>query len=534
MSITSLTFFAFIFGVLIIYYAIPKKLQWCVLLCASVIFYLSFGIRSIIYVFITAITVFFATNALDRLSNQKSNRLKSSKDSLSKEDKALIKRCYEKKRRAVMIVALLINLIILFIFKYYHFAFQQVNSAIRVFGGKAIEDTASFIVPLGISFYTFQAVGYLVDIYWEYYKPERNFFKVLLFVCFFPQITQGPISDFEQLSKELFSEHTLNYKNYSWGFQRMMWGFMKKMVIADNFAPYVKTVFTNYNQYSGISVLIGAFMYSIQIYADFSGYMDIMCGYCEMLGIRIVENFERPYFSKSVTEYWRRWHITLGAWFKKYIYYPIGMSKWSRSLAKKLRGRYGKHFADNVPATLALLIVWTCTGLWHGASWAYITWGLVNGAFIIFSLWMEPIYASVKSRLKINESSRMWIGFQVIRTFVLVTFIKVLPEVGTLSQGVGYLRRIFTNHNIPRSIITLLPFVDLSSSLYSIPFFVATGFVVLLFCASLLQRKKMIREYFAKLPFAVRIVLLVGLTLIIITFGVRSSWGQEGFLYANF
>lgn len=534
MSITSLTFFAFIFAVFIIYYVVPKKWQWCVLLCASMAFYLSFGAKSILYVLITATSVFFSATAMEKLSAERKNLIKTNKEALSKEEKAAINDRFAKKRRFVMLAALLLNLFILCVFKYYHFAFQQVNAVIIAFGGMAHEDTASFVVPLGLSFYTFQAMGYLIDVYWEYYKPEHNYFKVLLFVSFFPQMTQGPISEFEQLSKELYAEHKLDYANYTRGFQRLMWGFMKKMVIADTLAPCVKEAFAHYSQYAGISVLIGACMYSVQIYADFSGYMDIMCGYCEMLGIHLTENFQRPYFSKSVTEYWRRWHISLGAWFRKYIYYPVGMSKWSRSVAKKWRGRFGKHFADTVPATLALLIVWTCTGLWHGAGWAYIAWGLVNGAFIIFSLWMEPVYANVKTKLRINESSRIWAAFQVIRTFILVTFIKVLPEVGTLSQGFGYLRQIFADHTIPKSLGALLPFADLSMNLYKMRFMVAVACIVLLFCASLLQRKKMVRDYFSMLPAAVRTIMLVVLTLTVITFGVASTWDTEGFLYASF
>lgn len=534
MTITSLTFLLFIFAVLIVYYLVPKKLQWCVLLAASLIFYCYGGIKTILYVLITASSVYAATRWMHRLSVRQKQFLQQNKATLSKEDKAQYKAKIKKRRKALMLAALLLNIGILCAFKYVHFAIEQVNSVAALFGGSGIEDTLNWAIPLGISFYTFQSVGYLVDVYWEYYEPEKNYFKVLLFVSFFPQMTQGPISDFEALSTELFSEHRLDYKNYSWGFQRMLWGFMKKMVIADYLSPCVSDVFANYSQYSGVSVLIGAFMYSIQIYADFSGYMDIMCGYCEMLGIRLSENFERPYFSKSITEYWRRWHITLGAWFKKYIYYPIGMSTWSRSLAKKTKKRFGQHFADTFPATIALVIVWSATGLWHGASWAYIVWGLVNGLFIILSLWMTPVYDKWKKGLRIRERSTGWRAFQVIRTFILVTVIKVLPEVGTLSDGLGLWKQVLTEHTIPASVHGLLPFVKLTCSLDYICFGVAVIGIMLLFIASFLQRKQALRELFNRLPCLVRIVALVSLSLVIITFGVQASWHGEGFLYANF
>ena len=314
----------------------------------------------------------------------------------------------------------------------------------------------------------------------------------------------------------------------------MVWGFFKKMLIANVMSPYVADVFANYSKYSGISTLIGAFLYSIQIYADFSGYMDIMCGYCEMLGIRLTENFDRPYFSKSVAEYWRRWHISLGAWFKKYIYFPIGMSSWSRKIAKASRGKFGKHFADSFPATIALLVVWTCTGLWHGASWAYIVWGLLNGLFIILSLWMEPVYGAVRTRLRLREDSTVWNLFRIVRTFVVVTFIKVLPEVGTLSEGLGLWRNIFTNWSIPRSFSGLLPFVDLSLTIYKINFCLAILGTVLMFAVSCIQYKKPVRAYFNMLPPVIRQVILALVLILIASFGVQASWGNGGFLYANF
>ncbi len=534
MSITSLSFLLFIFAVVIAYYSLPKKCQWIVLLVSSGIFYLSFGWKSLIYVLITASTIYIATRWMQNITEHQKVYLKENKAILSKDEKKAYKEVNKKKRKRIMVLTLLLNIGILAVFKYFHFALEQVNSLLSVFGGQQIDDIYNLIVPLGISFYTFQSIGYLVDVYFEYYDAEKNYFKVLLFVSFFPQMTQGPISNFEQLSKELFSEHKFTYKNYSWGFQRMIWGFMKKMIIANKLSPFVNKVFVNYPQYTGITTLIGAFMYSIQIYADFSGYMDIMCGLCEVLGIHLTENFERPYFSKSIAEYWRRWHISLGDWFKKYIYYTIGMSSWSRKLASNTKKRFGKHLGNTVPATIALLVVWTATGLWHGASWAYIIWGLVNGLFIIFSLWMEPVYTLWKKKLKINENLWIWRAFQVIRTFILVTFIKVLPEVGTLSDGIGLWKRIFTNHEIPHSIQELLPFINWSVTANVPMTILAVMGTILLFVVSLLQRKQPFRVYFNKLPMVVRVVILTGMVMFIMSFGVQATWGVGGFLYANF
>ena len=534
MSITSLTFILFITALILVYYLLPKRFQWVVLLVFSGCFYLTFGAKNALYVLFTASSIYGATRWMQQVTDSQKAFLKENKATLTKEEKAELKAKNKARRKRVMLITLLVNLAFLCTFKYLHFAISTLDSILTALGTQGIEDKTHLIAPLGISFYTFQAVGYLVDVYWENIRAEKNYFKVLLFVSFFPQITQGPISEYEQLSKELFIEHEFTYKNYSWGAQRMLWGFFKKMVVANTLGTCVNKVFANYLSYSGITTFLGALAYSAQIYADFSGYMDIMCGFCEILGIHLTENFERPYFSKSIAEYWRRWHISLGAWFKRYIYFPIGMSTWNRKLAKSTREKFGKHFSDTLPASIALVVVWLATGLWHGASWAYVAWGLVNGLFIILSLWLDPIYASMRQLCRVNESSWCWRAFQTIRTFILVTFIKVLPEVGTLSDGWGLWKHIFTDHTIPHSLRSLLPFVGWSATITTILFFLAVLGVLVMFVVSLLQRRKPVREYLDEMPLVVRVLLFSCIFMIIATFGVQASWDDGGFLYAQF
>lgn len=368
MSLTSIYFIIFIIALVAIYYVVPKRTQWVVLLVASVIFYCMAGIKNFIYICITGASTYIATRLMQLITKDQKRVLKENVKTLSKEQKALIKKKNKQKRKTVMVITLILNFGILCFFKYFHFALEQVNAIVTVFGGSPIQDSVRLLIPLGISFYTFQTMGYLIDVYWDKCDAEGNFFKVLLFVSFFPQVIQGPISDFNQLKLQLFSQHSFKYQNYSRGCQRMLWGFFKKMVIANTLSPYVQDVFSHYVDYSGITVLIGAFLYSIQIYADFSGYMDIVCGLCEIMDIKLTENFNRPYFSKSIAEYWRRWHISLGAWFKTYIYYPIAVAKWNQKLGRILQQRFGKVFGQTVPASIALVIVWLTTGLWHGAS----------------------------------------------------------------------------------------------------------------------------------------------------------------------
>ena len=525
MSLVSFKFAIFCVILLLCYFVLPKKIQWIVLLVFSLVFYSFAGIKNAIYIVITALSTWFSTLWIEYVNSKTKFYIKDNPD-MSIEDKKKVKNKAKRKKKLILVGTLLLNFGILCYFKYANFAIAQVNSLINLFGGNTKLNALSLIVPLGISFYTFQSMGYLIDVYWEKVDACKNPLKVLLFTSFFPQITQGPISNYNELSSELFTYHDFQYNNWLYGSQRMIWGFFKKIAIADLLSSYVASVFLNYNEYAGITVLIGIFFYSFQIYADFSGYMDIVCGLSQIMGIKLTENFERPYFSKSIAEYWRRWHISLGNWFKAYLYYPIAVSKWNTNLGRKVSQKFGKFMGKNLPASIALVAVWFTTGLWHGANWGYIAWGGLNGLFIIFSMWMEPVYDFIKTKLKLKGS--IWKAFQVLRTFVLVTFIKVLPEAGGLRNGLGLWKRIFTEHTIPDSFETLLPFADVFVLSFA-------GFgVVLMLIVSLIQRKGSVRDKLNKIPTLFRVfmlAILVSIT-ILVTFLTNSSGG--GFMYAQF
>lgn len=532
MSVLSVSFMALLAGVLIFYYLFPQRHRWIVLLCASTIFYLAAGAGSFVYMLITSVAVYAATLYMQRVADEQKAYFKANK--LSREEKAAVKKKNRKKRKAALLAALFVSLGLLCFFKYYHFALEQFNLVAGWFGLARAKDAMRLIVPLGISFYTFQSVGYLADVYSEHVKPQKNYFRLLLFISFFPQITQGPISAYESLSETLYAGNRADEKNLIWGLQRLLWGFMKKMVIANTLAQSTSVLFEHYESYAGVAVLLGAFLYLIQLYADFSGYMDMMCGFCQMLGIRLTENFNRPFFAKSVQEYWRRWHISLGVWFRKYVYYPIGVSSWNLKFSKICKKKLGKHAANCLPPTVALLATWFLTGLWHGASWGYIIWGLLNGLFIILSLWLAPVYERSREILHITDSSKFWKIVRILRTFTIVALLEVLPEVGTLSEGFNFWACIFANWRIPATIAELLPFVHLRNFNKLIGFLAAMGCLLLLFIASLLQRRKPVREYFNALPVWLQIILLAALVMLIASFGIQASWGAEGFMYANF
>ena len=525
MSIIRVSFLLFLFAVMIAYYCVPKRMQWMVLLAGSAVFYLWSGAKTSVYILITASSVYGAARWLDALAARQKAYLKENKETLDRAAKAAYKDAMKKRRRAVLTACIVLNFGILFALKYFGFALDSLNAVLKALKITPIENTSSLIVPLGISFYTLQAVGYLVEVYWENAAAEKNYFRTLLFVTFFPQITQGPISAYSQLAPQLFAEHDFKYENYARGFQRLLWGLMKKMVLANLLQPYIANIFRNYMNYAGITVLLGIFAYSLQIYADFSGYMDIMCGACEMLDIRLTENFVRPYLSQNYSEYWRRWHITLGEWFKKYVYYPIAIAKWNRKLGTRAKTRLGKL----LPATIALVITWFATGLWHGASWGYIAWGGINGAILILSMWLEPFYERCRTALKMRDESRGWKAFRIARTFLLIAVIKVLPEVGSLRGGVRLILRAFTNFSLPRSFGALIPF---GSKMAFFPGMLLAA--ALLIASDFIGCRVDLRERFNRLPIAARIALLTLLFFLVAAFGIPASSNMRGFMYANF
>lgn len=527
MSLISETFIAFMLLLIGAYFVIPKRFQWVCLLFFSIVFYAATSWKNCLFIFITAFSAYLCTLEMHKIQKQTKAYIKENKKTLTKEERSLYKKKQNNLCKTIMVVTLLLNIGFLCLFKYSDFVLEQIHA---VLPDSRLPMGLNLIAPLGISFYTFQTIGYVVDVYWEKVEPQKNFAKMLLFVSFFPQVTQGPISEYSQLAPQLFGEHSFSYKNFSYGIQRMMWGFFKKMVIADRAAPYVQTAFAEYANMNGNDVLLAAFLYSLQIYADFSGYMDIVCGLCEILGIQLTENFERPYFSKSVAEYWRRWHSSLGSWFKKYIYYPVAISKFAMRCSSNGSKVFGKKVGNTIGASIALIVVWFTTGFWHGASWAYIAWGGLNGIAIIFTLWMEPVYEKLKKACKINETSFEWRAFATIRTFIIITFIKVFPEIGSFHDGVSFWIHCFQNWNIKSLYAPAIfyPVVLLEDAR------ILERGMILMFIVSLLQRKMGVRDRISKWPKSIKYIIFIALFFAIVIWGVPTQNAGGGFLYEQF
>ncbi len=427
MSFISGTFLAFLAASVVLYYAVPKRLQWIVLLAANGVFYLCGGGKTVVYLLLTSASTYGAGRILGRMNVVSAG--------LSKEEAA--KRKQQKK--AVVAVTLIVNFGMLFLLKYLGFTADLVHGFLGLFGVQWEYARPDFLLPLGVSFYIFQATGYVIDQYRGKYPPERNFARFLLFTSFFPQMVQGPISRYDSLGHPLSVPHDLSADNLKRGIQLAMWGYFKKMVIADRAAVVVSTFFADYTAYGGAMTFFSLLMYSINLYCDFSGGIDITRGAAKLFGIDLEENFARPVYAVSLADYWRRWHMTLGSWMRDYVFYPMSLSrgfaalgKWSR---KKIGGRGGKI----LPAAVATFAVYFIIGMWHGANFRYVAYGIWNGSVISLSMLLQNTYGTWKKKLHIPENAPWWYAFQLLRTMTLVFIGRCITRAPRLLAGIEML-----------------------------------------------------------------------------------------------
>ena len=297
MSFTTVAFFVFLLAGIVVYYVLPKNVQWIWLLILSYIYYFTFSIKASLFMVFATVTIYFGGIWLQNIQNTGDRYLKDNKETLSREDKKAYKESLRRKKRWVLFLILLLDFGMLAVVKYSNFAIENINSVLGLIGKEPI-GLLGMGLPLGISFFTFQSVSYAIDVYQGKYECEKNIFKMGLFVSFFPQLLQGPIGRYDRLGKQLYSGHSFNLKNVEYGLQRIGWGLFKKVVIADRAAVLVLNVFNNYEAYSGFHYIMAVLMYSVDLYMDFSGGIDIVIGAAQMFGITMDENFRQPYFSK--------------------------------------------------------------------------------------------------------------------------------------------------------------------------------------------------------------------------------------------
>ncbi len=530
MLFASYGFVLFLTLLFIIYYIIPKGYQWKLLLGAGYLFYYFSGPRNLFYIFLTSLSTYVVAIKIDKLRRVQGEYLAHNGDRLSRKEKRAYRSSIRSKQRGWLIACLMLNFGILAITKYSNFAIANINFVIRTLGKGAGFSFWDLALPMGISFYTFKTMGYIIDVYRGKHPAEANFFKLALFTSFFPQLIQGPISRFDNLSRTLYKEHAFDGQNIKFGLQRIAWGYFKKVVLADRILVAVNTIIRNPDTYQGVFVFLGMLFYAYELYADFTGGIDITIGIAQVLGIEVTENFKRPYFSKSTAEYWRRWHITMGTWFRDYLFYPLSVSGPMLKFSKYSRRKLGDGIGRRIPVYVSTIITWFTTGLWHGASWNFIVWGLLNGLVIIVSLECEPFYRWFHSKFDLRDNF-MFRLFQVIRTVLLMSAIRMFDCYRDVPLTFKMLSTMFTKFNAIGLTGDALLGLGLSIADYSV---LLAGLVVLI-TVSLMQRDGSVRYKIARGHRAIGFVLCYVLIISILILGAYGvGYDSSQFIYNQF
>ena len=426
--------FLFLPALLLVYHFTGRKVRRIILLLANLAFFMLFSRQYVFWLLLVIVVIYIAGVAMDRVDGLSDSGKWADK---SKREQKQLKKKY---KRMILAAGVVITFGILVVLKYSGFLVSVFNDLF----GTAFE-LPSFVVPIGISFYTLQAVSYMADVCRGEIKADKNILRVALFLSFFPQIMEGPIARYEETADDLYAANPIRSENLAFGVQRFLWGMFKKFVIADRMAPVVSDIFTNYQAYSGGMIALGAVMYTLMLYCDFSGCIDMAIGIAEMFGVTLPENFRQPFFSRSASEFWRRWHITLGSWLRDYIFYPVSVSKPMKNAMKKTKKSLGKHLSAMIPLVCALFCVWAVNGFWHGAGYQYLFFGMYYFVIIALSNILEPVFKAILKKLHLGEEKVGWRIFQHIRTLIIVFIGEMFFNATDLASGFAMFGKIFSD-----------------------------------------------------------------------------------------
>ena len=516
MELISAAFAAFTVIFLIAYYVCPKRFRWMVLLLASYCYYIIICGKYVAFILFTTASTYFGAVFIDILLDTQKKTIKENAKSWSREQRKAYKETIRKKRIAIMLLVLILNFGLLGFLKYIPYA-----------------SGLGLLLPLGISFYTFQSMGYLIDVYQEKVKAQTNFFKLALFVSFFPQIIQGPIAVYDDLAGQLYEGHVFDYDKVKRGALLVLWGAFKKMVIADRAVVVMNYILSDVHGLSGSYVMFAAVVYALQLYTDFSGGIDIVRGIGEMFGITMAENFRQPYFSRSLTEYWHRWHITLGNWCRNYIFYPLSISKRFLDMGKFLKKHSTKHIAKVLPGSIASVITFLVIGIWHGANMKYVAFGLWNGVVIMIAELIAPVTNSIKTKFcgyKFKILPVLW-------TFILVLVGYYFDIADDLSQAVYMLVKSVTDFHISDFSYGNFMAALKPCGYRTADFMLLALLTVFLFMVSLVKEKKnlMIRDWLMARKLPVQwIIIMAGIFSVIIFGDYGPGINPADFVYMQF
>ena len=524
-SYTSFSFFLLFFGITaILYCLVPQKIRWIVLLLGSYAFYFVSSKGNVLPLIIVTLIVWGSGLWIQKMnSNMKQKRKLAS----SKEEKKLIRAKYNQFKRRILALGVVLVVLILLFCKYINFFISTLN-LIPALNLKEL----GVIQPLGISFFVLEGISYIADVYYEKTEAEKNPLKVSLYLSFMLSVVEGPIARYNQLGTQLCSCKYNNLEDISKGYVRVVWGLFKKVVIADRAVLLVSGVFDNYESHSGLTVLLAILFYTLQLYCEFSGVMDIVCGLGKMLGIELPENFNQPFFAKSINEFWQRWHISLGSFLRDYIFYPISFSKGIKNLSAKTKEKFSPYYAKLIPTAIALFFVWFTNGFWHGSGWKYIVYGLYYYFLMMLGLFFKPLTDKLCEKLRINRESKGFSLFATLRTFVIVNIGMLIFRADDLRAALSMFASMFRKSNL----WVLIPggenSIEISVYDYAV---ILVGFIAVLIVGILRERKVDIIDRIYKLPFALKFVLyLIAIFVIIIIGAYGEGYGVVDLIYANF
>jgi len=501
MIFNSIDFLIFFPIVLLVYFIIPKRIKYIWLLVSSYYFYMCWNAEY-------ALLILFST-LVTYISGLLISRRNSSESDISKNT---------RRKKWIVALSFVINLGILFLFKYWGFAASIVQSFFGFAGFSITIPQFDIILPVGISFYTFQALSYTMDVYRDEVKAEKNFLRYALFVSFFPQLVAGPIERSKNLLNQLSKDYKFSFERMREGVLLMLWGFFLKIVLADRIATFVDTVYEGYSEwgnYGGTYLIIATLLFAIQIYCDFSGYSTIALGAAKIIGIELTDNFNAPYLATTVAGFWRGWHISLTTWFRDYLYIPLGGNR---------KGKCRKFFNK--------IVVFLVSGLWHGASFTYVIWGGLNGFYQIVGEVLMPIRNKLVVLLHLNRKS---IGHKFISafvTFILVDFSWIFFRASSVKIALSMIKSMLTTYN---------PWVLFDESLYLCGLgekefrLMLIGILILLFADCCKRKKIQIRKIIIDQDYWVRWLVFAVSIAFILTFGI---WGpmysEQNFIYFQF
>lgn len=526
MVITSIQFALFVLGSLVLFMVFPKKIKWISLLISSLLFYTLADLRCLGFVLFSSGSVWCAAKCIHNNFEQENRKLEICQD---KSDRREIKNVSKKKRKRILKITLFLNIGILILLKICKFMGVSFP-VLGMMNGRS--DVLNILMPLGISYYTFSVTGYLLDIYWKRYACEPNFFRFLTWTVYFPHIVQGPIARYGQSGMELKKQLSLKWNNFKFGTELILWGMFKKLVIADRISVFINTAYSeNYFLEIGIVSFLALVLDAVQIYTDFSGYMDIVTGVSEIFGVKLEKNFNHPFFARTVPEFWRRWHMSLGSWFKDYVYYPVSVSGFCKKVSKKLKGKCPDKVLGIILTAIPVMCTWILTGLWHGTGIGYLAWGIYYGTLIILSVSFSGKIQEFWKRLSVNTENFSFRLFQHIKIFFIFMGGRFLGNTIGFHTRMVMIKSIFTDFTHGR----FWNSVVYQMGVNQFNFLILIVSICILILVSVMQEKCSVRKVYEQQNYLFKVAILCIAFYVVFLFGIYGPEYDVGnFMYQQF